>query len=1650
MKKFTFTLLGLCWLAISASAQVQTFEKRIAASTDDAEERGANATSSVGAMDITSSDLELTRDGSSTGNQFIGMRFIGVNIPQGAIIQNAYIQFEVDETPNESGTLTFEVQDADNPSTFVSTGFNISSRPRVAGVSVNWSNIPTWTVVQQQGVNQRTPDLKTLVQALVSRSGWASGNAMVFIVSGTGKRTAEAYDGSTSGAPKLVVEYVVPVTATFNILSGNDDVEQDVNTGAMDLSSSDLEFTADGSSIQLIGLRYGNVSIPQGSQILSAYVQFTVDEVNTTGTVNVLIAAENAANSSPITAATNNLASRSYTFGAVPTIWTPGAFSTVGESGPAQRTPDISGLIQSLVNNVSWNSGNAILLGMVDPAIVSVPGFSPNTAKRVAQTYDRDPNNAAKLVVSFIPPATYQTGTFPIAAGASWKYLDDGSDLSGTNWTATQYNDSSWAFGNAPLGYGDPVTTTVGFGPDANNKYITTYLRNTFTMSNTAQFDSLQFRVRRDDGAVVYLNGVEVFRQNMPNGAVTAGTLASTAVGGSDETTFFVNMTDNLLVNGLNVVAVELHQSAANSSDMVFDMAISGKKPPLAAASFPFLAGSEWHYRDNGACFDGMPWNTNAMSDDNWAQGRAPLGYGDPMATTISFGPDPNNKFITYYFRRDIDIDLAQLPDTIEFGLRRDDGGVVYVNGVELFRSNMPSGVFTCDSTAPATIAGGDETVYYTYLLPKTVFNQGINVLAVEIHNRDIFSSDLGFDLYIKTPPFFNPPALGCSNGNEAHFACFTSLQPSAQGPTMVIPSSHRFQMLWKQGQAYSKGGGIAPGLHDFTGYVATNGSSELGHLSINHETAPGGVSLLDMHYDNASNLWVIDTSEAVDFSHPALVRTERNCSGGITPWGTVVTAEETGSAADANNDGYFDVGWLVEIDPVSAKVRDYDNDGNPDKIWAAGNASHENACFTNDSAVMYWGEDGGSSAVFKYVMTSKGDLTNGMLYVLKLDQPLAGGEPTGTTATWVLVPNTTQSERNNTRSLAIGLGATNFNGVEDVEIGPLDGKIYFTGKGNNRTWRFTDNGSTISNFETFVGGTSYNITSNNGNFTESWGSGNDNLTFDDQGNLYVLQDGSRNHLWMVRPDHTQTTPKVELFIKTPAGSEPCGMTFTPDFRFAFLSIQHPSGSNAAQMDASGNMVAFNASAAFVIARSEHLGSQKPSVQTLGVNQITSQSAVVEAQVTDNGGMALTARGVAYDTLTNPTLANQFTSDTTMANNYTTQLSGLNGSTTYYVRAYATNALGTSYGNEMMFTTKAACLNILSAAPGINGDYNQSFSWTPISGATNYRLQWRSVGSMNWAGNTLSATQRLIQNLAPGNYEARVFAIGLADTSCMVNFSIACATNISYSANTFQAAYLNPLPSSSARVSVFNVSGGKSLYTFQLEDQNGNMQRAENRRNHTFSQLAGGNYMLSVFDAFNCEADSVMAIQINSLDTAYIPNLLGATNSSPNGFMPFWNRPRQNGILMPGVVSYQVRVRNETDNQLVNLYTGIADTFHHVNNLTPGKLYRFNVRSRYNAGAGDQNSAFSVRRDRQLGVSGNKNEESRHEVRVYPNPTSDLVNIETTEATQIELLDLQGRLLQSFTVNGLYTLPLSAYSQGTYVLKLKMQEGTQTIKVVKH
>lgn len=986
------------------------------------------------------------------------------------------------------------------------------------------------------------------------------------------------------------------VIDTFNIQNGNDDAEQDINNGSMYLTSSDLELLQDGSSEQLVGIRFNGVNIPQGATINSAYIQFTVDEVNTSGTVDILIASEDIDDASSINSSAQNLSSRNYFF-ADTLVWTPGPFANINDADTNQQTIDISKLVQNSVNKVSWFSGNAILFGLVDPAVLNLPGYSGNTSKRVVQSRNKSSSRSAKLIVDYTPSNTYSTQRFPLVKNASWKYNDLGISLDSTNWMGLNYIDTSWNFGNGVLGYGNGnATTTLNFGPSSSNKFPTYYLRTNLFVQDTSIIDSLVFKLMRDDGAVVYVNGVEAFRMNMPNGTINYNTLASNTVGGTDETTYFVRKTANLFNQGMNVVAVELHQATLSSSDLSFDMEIDFQLPPLSPSSYPLAKGTDWHYLDNGSSLDLINWTDTTFNDDQWAQGPAPLGYGDPMNTVISYGPNPSNKHITYYFRRDMMVDTATVADSVLFGLRRDDGAVVYLNGTELFRSNMPAGAIDYQTNSASIVSGGDETTYFTYIFPKSVLNHGKNQLAVEIHNRDSSSSDLGFDLYIENAPVINPPALGCVNGAN-HISCFTSIAPTSQTNNLIIPSqSHTFQMLFKQGDAYTKGNGFVPGNHDFTGYVPVNGSSELGYLSVNHENTPGGVSILDMHYDTTTKLWIVDTTQAVDFFSNSIVTTTRNCSGGITPWGTVITAEESGTSADVNNDGYSDVGWLVEIDPRTKKIMDYDNDGNQDKLWAIGNVSHENAVVANDLVTLYTGEDGGSSAVFKFVADSATKLSEGKLYALQLNQPLSGGDPTGTTGRWIPIPNTTTSDRNSTSSLAISLGATNFNGVEDIEISPLNDDIYFTSKGYGRVYRFTDADTTFTNFETFVGGTSYVLNTSQGVFTEPWRGGNDNLTFDDAGNLWVLQDGGNNYIWMIPPTHSQALPKVELFASAPAGSEPTGLTFSPDYRFGFVSIQHPSSSNAPQVDASNNNVVFDKSATLVFAINSNLGGATTSI----------------------------------------------------------------------------------------------------------------------------------------------------------------------------------------------------------------------------------------------------------------------------------------------------------------------------------------------------------------------------------------------------------------------------------------------------------------------
>jgi hypothetical protein len=180
-----------------------TAEVRVIASSDDAEE------SASGSVSLGSSDLELVYDGS---NQTVGIRFRNVPIPAGSVIHNAYVQFQVDEANSVTTALTIRGEASDNPATFTSGGGNVSSRPRTAA-STPWSPAG-WPTVGQAGPEQRTPSIAEIVQEIVRRVGWASGNALALILTGSGKRVAEAYDGSAAAAPLLHIEYAPPTPNT--------------------------------------------------------------------------------------------------------------------------------------------------------------------------------------------------------------------------------------------------------------------------------------------------------------------------------------------------------------------------------------------------------------------------------------------------------------------------------------------------------------------------------------------------------------------------------------------------------------------------------------------------------------------------------------------------------------------------------------------------------------------------------------------------------------------------------------------------------------------------------------------------------------------------------------------------------------------------------------------------------------------------------------------------------------------------------------------------------------------------------------------------------------------------------------------------------------------------------------------------------------------------------------------------------------------------------------------------------------------------------------------------------------------------------------------------------------------------------------------
>lgn len=185
-------------------------------------------------------------------------------------------------------------------------------------------------------------------------------------------------------------------------------------------------------------------------------------------------------------------------------------------------------------------------------------------------TRDAQPRPAYTAAANHLASAEYLgLPTSLLGSGTTWAYKDDGTNQ-GTAWRAQAFDDSRWRRGAAQLGYGDgDERTRVAPGR------ISYYMRRTFTVTNPAAFTTLTLKLLRDDGAVVFVNGAEVHRSNMPAGTVTYTTRASTTVTGTAERRWqSVSLSPRLLRSGTNTIAVEVHNDSRTSSDLSFDLEV--------------------------------------------------------------------------------------------------------------------------------------------------------------------------------------------------------------------------------------------------------------------------------------------------------------------------------------------------------------------------------------------------------------------------------------------------------------------------------------------------------------------------------------------------------------------------------------------------------------------------------------------------------------------------------------------------------------------------------------------------------------------------------------------------------------------------------------------------------------------------------------------------------------------------------------------------------------------------------------------------------------------------------------------------------------------------------------------------------------------
>jgi type IV pilus assembly protein PilY1 len=363
--------------------------------------------------------IDWTTEKTNPENQWVGLRFNNVGVPQGAKIESAYIEFV--PTQDDAGDLEVEISayDIGNMPEFTNVDYGLFAVPTTLGFrSQTWTADP-WTA----GVSAQTTDIKDLVQHVVDRGDWCGNNSMGFLMglkdSNTkhGPRVGYSFDSNPTNAPILRINYDESTAGTGcidqwvqrQIQGQSDDAEEALAAGTIDLASTDLDFD----NQKMSGMRFTDIPVTKGQKILEARIVFTADAAESGGTT-LRFKGEKGADAATFEDVANGLSSRAKTTASVDWV------APDQTAGVQYRSPDLAAVVQEIVDGSGWLPGNAIAL------------FEEHVSggARRAMSWDRDKLKSPILLLKIQGPLA-TTGAGQRTVRTELKEIIDGLDHNG-------------------------------------------------------------------------------------------------------------------------------------------------------------------------------------------------------------------------------------------------------------------------------------------------------------------------------------------------------------------------------------------------------------------------------------------------------------------------------------------------------------------------------------------------------------------------------------------------------------------------------------------------------------------------------------------------------------------------------------------------------------------------------------------------------------------------------------------------------------------------------------------------------------------------------------------------------------------------------------------------------------------------------------------------------------------------------------------------------------------------------------------------------------------------------------------------------------------------------------------------------------------